>query len=90
MFVYQLEKLNQFVNELSQWIGVPIDQLINGNVATDKWVSLSYKQAVEEIQISEEYFERCYREPFVSHFYSESDIQKFIARLKRHKKQDAS
>lgn len=84
VFVYQLEKLNSIVPELSKWIGVPFDKLENGNVAADKWAGESYKQAQKEIEISQEYFDRCYNEEYVKHFYSEEDIEKFKARWRPH------
>lgn len=77
VFVYQLEKLNNVIPELSSFVGVVFDDLKNGNVAEDKWVGDAYKQAKKTITLSPEYFERCYKEPYVQHFYSEKDIAKF-------------
>ncbi len=84
IFVYQLEKLNDIVPELSKWVGVSFDKLENGNQASDKWVGPSYKQALKEIEISQKYFDRCYDEPYVKHFYSETDIEKFKERWRSH------
>lgn len=84
VFVYQLEKLNSIVPQLSEWIGVPFDKLENGNVGSDKWIGESYKQAQKEIEISQEYFDRCFNEEYVRHFYSEEDIEKFKARWRPH------
>ncbi len=84
IFVYQLEKLNDIVPELSKWVGVSFDKLENGNQASDKWIGSSYKQALKKIEISQEYFDRCYDEPYVKHFYSEADIEKFKVRWRRH------
>lgn len=84
VFVYQLEKLNQLVTELSDFVGVPFDTLVRGNDASDKWIASSYKQAQKEIQITEEYFEKCFDEPYVKHCYSKVDIEKFKERWRLH------
>lgn len=84
VFIYQLEKLNAVVPQLSEWVGVPFDKLENSNVASDKWVGASYKQALKEIEITQEYFDKCFTEPYVQHCYSETDIEKFKARWRPH------
>lgn len=84
IFVYQLEKLNSLVPELSEFVGVPITELVRGNDASDKWIVDSYKQAQKEIEITQEYFERCYNEPYVQHCYSQEDIEKFKDRWRPH------
>ncbi len=84
VFVYQLEKLNSIVPELSRWIGVPFTKLEKTNVGENKWVGSSYKNALKEIQITQNYFDRCFDEPYVKHFYSESDIEKFKDRWRPH------
>ncbi len=89
VFVYQLEKLNNLVPELSDWVGVPFDKLENGNQASDKWIAESYKQAQKEIEITQEYFDKCFNEPYVKHCYSEADIEKFKARWRPHIKKGA-
>ncbi len=77
VFVYQLEKLNDIVPELSEWVGVPFDSLVIDNMGESKWNGASYKQAQKELKFSGEYFDKCYNEPYVKHFYSEQDIEKF-------------
>lgn len=84
VFVYQLEKLNCLVPELSEWVGVTFSEIVRGNDASDKWISDSYKQAQKEIEITQEYFDRCYSEPYVQHCYSQEDIEKFKARGRTH------
>lgn len=84
VFVYQLEKLDLVIAELSEWIGVPFYKLKNGNLASDKWIGNSYKQAQKEITFTKEYFDRCYDEIYVKHFYSEKDIEKFKDKWRLH------
>lgn len=89
VFVYQLEKLNEIVPNLSAWLGVPFYKLVNENIASDKWVGACYKQALNEISISQEYFDRCFSEAYVQHCYSQEDIEKFKARWRPHIKKES-
>ncbi|MFI3326637.1 MAG: putative capsular polysaccharide synthesis family protein [Clostridia bacterium] len=84
IFVYQLEKLNNLVPELSKWVDVPFTELVRGNETSDKWIADSYRQAQKEIEITQEYFDKCYNEPYVQHCYSQEDIEKFKERWRMH------
>lgn len=84
VFVYQLEKLNNLVPELSEWVGVPFKEFVRGNDASDKWIADSYKQAQKELEITQEYFDRSFSESYVQHCYSQEDIEKFKARWRPH------
>ncbi len=88
VFVYQLEKLNDLIPELSSWLNVPFDKFINGNMATEKWSGDSYKRAQKEIEITQEYFDKCFDESYVKHCYSKADIEKFKARWRPHIKKE--
>lgn len=78
IFMYQLEKLDNIVDEISNWIGKEsFSHLINDNIAESKWIGNSYKDAKENIKFSLEYFENSYNNSWVQHFYSENDIKKF-------------
>lgn len=81
IFVYQLEKMNDIVKEMSDWIGeTPFDEWTISNDASSKWIADSYKQAQKELKFSKEFFDRCYNNSWVEHFYSKEDIEKFKAR----------
>ncbi len=85
VFVYQLEKLNNIIPQLSEWVGSnPFDQLVNDNIGEAKWTGESYKQAQKELVISQEYFDACFNAPYVKHFYSNEDIEKFKDRWRPH------
>ncbi len=84
IFVYQLEKLNDIVPQLSQWVGVPFTELVMGNEAKDKWIAKSYKQAQKELKFSQAYFDACYNDPYIQHFYSQEDIETFKNRWRGH------
>ncbi len=77
VFCYQLEKLNHLAPELSNWVGVPFAEFVMGNEAKGKWIANSYEQAKKELKISPEYFDICYNDPYIQHFYSQDDIEKF-------------
>ncbi|MFI3201751.1 MAG: putative capsular polysaccharide synthesis family protein [Eubacteriales bacterium] len=84
VFVYQLERLSDIVKEVSEWIGVPFEQLSVSNVGEDKWVAQSYKQAKKELVITQEYFDKCFSEPYLKHFYSNEDINRFKDKWRGH------
>ncbi len=84
IFIYQLERLNDIVPELSKWIGYEVEELVNANDSLNKWIGDSYKQSQKEIKITQEYFDCCFDEEYVKHFYSESDIEKFKKRWQSH------
>ncbi len=93
IFVYQLEKLNDIIPELSQFAtsrggGQSFTELVNGNIGEEKSYAESYKRAKKEIIITQEYFDACFDAPYVHHFYSEADIEKFKARWRPHIKED--
>ncbi|MFI3177911.1 MAG: putative capsular polysaccharide synthesis family protein [Eubacteriales bacterium] len=77
VFIYQLEKMNEVVKPLSDFVGTSFTEWVRVNEASEKWIADSYKQAQQELKFSQEYFDKCYNEPYVKHFYSEADIEKF-------------
>lgn len=77
IFVYQLEKLNDLLPELSEFVEKPISSLTIGNSASQKWIGKTYLTAQKELKFSKKYFEDSYNTPWVKHFYSCQDIEKF-------------
>lgn len=77
IFVYQLERLDKIQEKLFEWLGIPGTVLKNENIGEEKWYRDSYRKAKKELTIPREYFEKCYNEPYVKHFYSKEDIMKF-------------
>lgn len=77
IFIYQLEKLNDVSKELGEFLGIENMELINDNVGAEKWYAPAYKQALDELKISRDYFEYSYNSELVRHFYSEEDINRF-------------
>lgn len=84
IFVYQLEKLNDLVPEISQWMGYDFDCWEKTNEASEKWVAKSYEKAKKELTFSQEYFDACYADSYVQHCYTPEDIEKFKTKWKSH------
>lgn len=82
VFTYQLEKMNDLIPEISEFVGVEFDKWELGNTGSDKWVGNSYKQAQKEIKVDAEYFNKCYDDSYIKHCYSSEDIEKFKNRWK--------
>lgn len=80
IFIYQLEKMNDVWPLLAEWLGAKEIKLVKSNMADEKWCKESYKQAAQDIVISKQYFDKCYNELYVKHFYSEDDIKIFKSR----------
>lgn len=76
--------MNDIAKEISEFVGGDFVKWEMANVAADKWVADSYKQAQKEIKFSQEYFDKCFDEPYVKHFYSDEDIEKFKTRWRTH------
>lgn len=78
VFVYQLEKMNDIIEDMSAWIDdVNLDQWVKTNEADAKWISDYYKKTKKEITFAQEYFDDAYNKQWVNHFYSTEDIRKF-------------
>lgn len=78
VFVYQLERMNDIVAEISNWVGEKsFSEWERSNEASGKWVSDSYKQAQKELKFPQEFFDSMYNDPWIQHFYSQEDISKF-------------
>lgn len=86
VFVYTLEKMNDIIPEMSEFVGVHFDEWVMGNVGADKWIAKSYKQAQEELVFSQEFFDSMYNEPYVKHFYTDEQIEKFKSRWQKNVK----
>ncbi len=82
VFVYQLEKLNNLLEPISAFVGQPIDKWHSANEASEKWVKPYYEQAKKELRFSQEFFDSCYNDPYIQHFYSPADIEKFKEKWK--------
>lgn len=77
VFVYTLEKMNDVVCEMAEFVGGDFDEWVMGNVGSDKKVAKSYKKAQKELVFTKEFFEGCYGEEYIKHFYTDEQIEKF-------------
>lgn len=83
LFLYQLEKLNDLVPELSQWLGVPFTKLENSNISNDKWIASHYAHAKENLVLSQDYVDAAYGDDYVKHFYSPEQIATMKAKWQK-------
>lgn len=85
VFVYQLERLNDIYPEILKWLGAKGEyRLESHNISDDFWYADVYKKAKEEIRIKRSYFNKCFQEPYVKHFYSQTDIEKMRKKWEPH------
>lgn len=77
IFIYQVEKLSKIFRKLSGFLKAGNIQIILDNTAEEKWYNKQYKKAQKNIVLSKEYFEACYTEKYIKHFYSDEDIMRF-------------
>lgn len=84
VFVCQLEKMNEISKPICDWLGIEHMSIPRENVGANKWYDKSYQQAKKELKITQEYFDKCFNEPYVRHFYSEADIEKFKEKWRPH------
>ncbi|MFI3253551.1 MAG: putative capsular polysaccharide synthesis family protein [Eubacteriales bacterium] len=83
IFVFQLEKLDELLPELSQFIGHEITHLEHGNLTATKWVGQSYEQAVAELSFPEGYLDFSYSAPWVKYFYGENMMEQMKEKWER-------
>lgn len=86
IFIYQLEKLNSIYKNLLDFLNIKNKEtnLVTYFRAEERWDAKYYKETVKNIQISQEYFDTCYNSPYVKHFYSDTDIEKFKEKWRKH------
>lgn len=84
VFVYQLERMDDVVTPLANFVGGDFTQWVRENQAADKWISSSYQKAKKELIFTRDYVEACYSAPWVSHFYSDADIKRFRSGWEEH------
>lgn len=77
VLIMQLEKLNTLENVLAEFVDVPELKLVSVNRGVEKAYRYIYKAFQKEVRIPKEYMEFCYNNPYMRHFYSKEDIERF-------------
>lgn len=80
VFVYQLENMDNILEDMSIFVQKPMKRWIKGNEASGKWVASTYQKAQAELHFPKGYLKASYEAPFVSQFYSPDDIKQFQKR----------
>lgn len=84
IFLYQLEKLNDLLPELSDFVGKEIQSFENKNQASGKWIAKSYEIAKKEIKLSEKTVKEAYDNEYMKHFYSPEALGKMKEKWCKH------
>ena len=84
IFIYQMERLTDIADELGKFLGLEDFRLENDNVGEEKWYAGAYRQAKKEIKFPRAYFDACFNNRVMTHFYSDAAIEKFKQRWLPH------
>ncbi|UKM63638.1 putative capsular polysaccharide synthesis family protein [Flavobacteriaceae bacterium GSB9] len=79
ILIIKLEKLNRCFNKaMKAFLGVNLKLTSNANQTSDKKISSVYKRLKEDIKFSELELKKVYSHKYVTHFYTETEIESFI------------
>lgn len=85
ILVLTLEKLNENVEVLGEFVGKPGIKLHNGNVGEKKHYKYIYEGMKKDIRIPARVVESQYKNnPLLDHFYSEEDKERFMQKWSRY------
>ena len=77
VLVMKLEKLASLEPTIAEFVGSPHFTLVNDNEAETKAYKYLYKQLRSSVKIPMEFLDFYYKDPRMSHFYSEDEIADF-------------
>lgn len=77
IMVIQMEKMNSLEDEIREFLDSDDFKIINNNMGTKKWYSSVYKEFKDTFEISENEIDELYKSKYVTHFYSDKDINTF-------------
>jgi len=84
LLIMRLENLNECFSEaIEDFLGIKSADLMISNVASDKWYSKAYSEFLSNAILPTEYLADMYNSKLATHFYTEKEINRFIARWKR-------
>lgn len=84
IFVYKMEKLNELESELREFLEIDDFSIQHNNNSEEKNYTLTYRQAVNEIKLKQEYLDFYYKNnPRMKHFYTEKEIESFRKKWQR-------
>lgn len=80
-----MESLPYLEGVIGEFIGNSDFKLPKENVSTEKEYAKLYKETLDTVEIPREFFDHYYKDsPFMKHFYSQADIERFAARWRSH------
>ena len=78
ILVLQLEQLNENMAIIQRFLGLSEPfELMNRNMSSKKWYHLLYKEFKAAYKPPGQFIDALYSSTFMTHFYSEADIEKF-------------
>ena len=84
ILLLRLENLAQEASSaIHNFLGIENFELVNDNLAADKWYGDMYRRFMREIELPESYLDRIYQSKMAQHFYSDSELERFRARWSR-------
>ncbi len=72
--IIKLENLDSAEEEIAHFLGLQEFKLIRSNDSSTKWYKPLYSELRKNLRISPDYLERMYGAPYLSRFYSASEI----------------
>lgn len=83
LFLFKVEKMEDILDKISEFVGADRLPNIDANVAEQKWYSLAYAQMRKEIQLPEQYVNHYYQgNSKMDHFYSQEEKRSFLNQWK--------
>ena len=77
MIILRLENLNEQKGILGDFLGIDDFQLMNENIASEKWYNPIYKRFKEVYKPTKQELEAIYNSRFMKYFYSPEQIRVF-------------
>ena len=83
LFLYKVEKMEEIMDKISEFAGVPNLPAVNANVAKQKWYGLAYAQFRKEVLLPERYVKHYYEENSkMDYFYTGEEKSSFLKEWK--------
>lgn len=81
-FVYRIENLNGIKEELADFCGMKDLELINANLAENKFYNECYRKFKKNFKMPKEFFEKVYHSEYMRFFYTDDEIGRFMEKWK--------
>lgn len=83
LLIYKVEKLNELEKDIGNFLGIDEFKFKNSNLSKNRDYRYTYKQVLDEIQLSENYIDMYYNNQYMNHFYTEKERDIFLKKWVR-------